>query len=87
MCNRHGIVDIHALHQVRYLRASKQTHEFIFQGEEELRRSSIALTGSATAQLVVYAAGIMPDTTDDMQPTTFKHLFTIGDELIEFLHV
>jgi hypothetical protein len=45
MRNRHGIVDVEPLHDISDLRATKEAHQFVFQGQEELGRARVTLTG------------------------------------------
>ena len=56
--------------------ASEQAHQVIFQGEEELRGSGVALPACASAQLPVDAPGLMPFGTHDMETTIVTYAGT-----------
>ena len=57
--HRHGVVNLHALHQALGLLAAKAAHQLIFQREVEARGAGVALAGGAAAQLVINAPGLV----------------------------
>ena len=48
---------------------SEQTHQIIFQRNEELGFTRISLTAGTSTQLIINTAGLMPFCTNDLQTT------------------
>ena len=71
--HRHRIVDAHALHQVRHLRAAKAAHQVILEGEVEARGPWVALACGAAPQLIVDAPRLVPLGAHDVQPAQGPH--------------
>ena len=56
-----------ALHDVRHALAAEEPHHFVFERDVEARRSRIALTARAAAQLIVDAPRLVALRADDVQ--------------------
>ena len=57
--NRYVFIQVEAADQVFNLLAAKQAHEVVFQREVEAGGTRVTLTGGATAELIINAAGFM----------------------------
>ena len=73
MGNRFVFVHAQLVHEFGNVFRAENTHEVVFQRQEELRRTRITLTACAAPELVVDAAAFVPFRTDDHQAAQFGY--------------
>src|SRR5690606_22640155 len=66
------------VHQARDAVRAEETHQVVFEREEELRAARIALTAGTAAQLAVDAPRLVALRTDDVQATRLHHLYFVA---------
>ena len=69
----HVVRNIELIHHSFYTVAAEDAHEIVFEREEELGRTWVALAASTAAQLVVDTAGLVALSGDHMQASGIEH--------------
>ena len=73
--NRFVFVHAQLIHEAGNVFRTEDAHQVIFEGQEELRRPRVALTGSTTAELIVDTAAFVAFRTDDHQAAQVSNTF------------
>ena len=73
--NGHALFHAQTLHQCLDLVAGEDAHQIVFERKEKARRSGIALTAGATAQLIVDAARLVTFSAENVQATQRHDFF------------
>ena len=73
-----GFIIFHTqfIHDTCNIITAKETHQIVFQGQEEFRRTRVALTSTTTTQLVINTTAFVTFSTNDVQATKFRYAFT-----------
>src|SRR5260370_39814731 len=78
----HAFRHAQTVHQRLHAFAAEDAHEIVFEREEEARRTRVALTDGASAQLIVDAAGFVAFGAENVQAAELDDLVVLGLALI-----
>ena len=75
MFDRFIIFHTQFIHNPCNIITAKETHQIVFQGQEEFRGTRVALTSATTTQLVIDTTAFVTFGTNDVQATKFRYAF------------
>ena len=72
-----GFIIFHTkfIHNACNIITAKETHQIVFQGQEEFRGTGVTLTSATTTQLVIDTTAFVTFSTNDVQTTKFRYAF------------